>query len=72
MAGYYGGILFLVFLSVLLLVILGYFAHEQGDYRYSPFNWFIIGEPRAKKSRNRYQPPPPRRYQPPSPRNRNN
>lgn len=48
MAGYYGGILFLIFLTTLLLVILGYYAHEQGDYRLSRFNWFLMKEPPKK------------------------
>jgi membrane associated rhomboid family serine protease len=56
MEGYYGGILFLIFIVILLLIIIGYFAHEQGDYRQSRFNWFLMGQRAPKQPRNRHQP----------------
>jgi hypothetical protein len=51
-----GGLMFMGFLSVILAVILGYVAHEQGDYRRNYFNWFLMRESREKSSAKPHQP----------------
>jgi hypothetical protein len=56
MPGIFGGLMFLAFLSVNLLLILSYIAHEQGDYRNKYFNWFLMRESSQKPTAKPRQP----------------